>query len=281
MKHLVYCCIAATILLASCSNERAARKQLDAARIAYQSGDLNAAKRMIDTIKVLYPKEFGVKKEGLVLMRHIERIEQERTAIYCDSLLQVKLVEVEPLKKGLVLQKDTLYEAIGNWISKLQSIERNVQRCYIRSGVSETGEIYLASVFYGKGALKHDRIKVSIPSGEYAETEAIPFDGGSNYRFEDFGNTTEIVTYRQPKDNGVIDFIYRNADQRLKVEYRGGKSYTLYMDDQAKRALKGVYDLGIVLADIERLKQERALALKRLTYLNTKLKTNDSASNEE
>ncbi|GAB1359829.1 hypothetical protein MASR1M31_16180 [Porphyromonadaceae bacterium] len=272
-KLLLY--LSCALFVVSCTNEKAARKRLALAEEIFQTGELNSAKLHIDSIKILYPKEFGVQREGLTLMRKIELIEQQRNIHYCDSMLQVRLAEVEPLKKPLVLQKDTAYEEIGTWVSRFQTVERNIKRSYIRSGVNEMGEMYIASVFYGKGALNHTGIRVSV-GDETVETEIIPYDGGSNYRFTDLGMTSEIVTYKRPKDNGVIDLICRNADKRIKVQYTGGKPYTLYMDDQAKKAIKDIYELAIVLTDIERLKKEILVSTARIEYLNSKLTSKES-----
>ncbi len=270
MKTKILLYLSCALFVVSCTNEKAARRRLALAEEIFKSGELNNAKLHVDSIKILFPKEFGVQREGLTLMRKIELIEQQRNIHFCDSMLQVRLTEVEPLKKPLVLQKDTVYEEIGTWISRLQTVERNIKRSYIRSGVNELGEMYIASVFYGKGPLNHTGIRVSA-GDEIVETEAIPFDGGSNYRFTDLEMTSEIVTYKRPKDNGVIDLIYRNADKRIKVQYTGGRPYTIYMDDQAKKAVKDIYELAIVLTDIERLKKEIIVSTARIKYLNSKL----------
>ena len=78
-------------------------------------------------------------------MRQVEVKEAERNIAFCDSLLPIKLEEVEGLKKGFAFEKDSVYEEIGNYIWKQQTIERNVQRCYVRCGVNEEGEMYLAA----------------------------------------------------------------------------------------------------------------------------------------
>lgn len=272
MKTKILLYLSCALFVASCTNEKDARKRLALAEEVFQSGELNSAKLHIDSIKILYPKEFGVQREGLTLMRKIELIEQQRNVQFCDSMLQVRLSEVEPLKKPLVLQKDTAYEEIGTWVSRFQTVERNIKRSYIRSGVNELGEMYIASVFYGRGALNHIGMKVTA-GDETVETEAIPFDGGSNYRFTDLGMTSEIVTYKRPKDNGVIDLICRNADKQIKVQYTGGKPYSIYIDDQAKKAIKQINELAIVLTDIERLKKEITVSTARIEYLNNKLAT--------
>ena len=210
-------------------------------------------------------------REGLTLMRQVEQKEAERNLAFCDSLIPVKQQELEGLKKGFNFEKDSAYNEIGNYVSKQQTIERNIQRCYIRSGVNEKGEMYLASVYFGGKPINHTGIKLSTQDGLFAETPAIPYDGGLNYHFKDLGNTTEVVTYQGEKCEDAVKFIFANKEKRIKVEYTGGKPYILYIADADKKAIASTYELAVVLSDIEKLTKEKEKATKKLAYLEKKL----------
>ena len=264
--------LALSASLVACNNtaERAAA-DYEKALALYEQQDYFAAKSAVDSIRAHYPKEFDVLKQTLTLMRRIELKETERTLAYCDSLLPIKQAELAKLKKAFVLEKDTAYVALGNYIYKQQTIERNVKRCYVRCGVDEKGEMYLASVFYGAGARNHTGIKVSIPKTELeAETPAIPYDGGVNYRFTDMGNTTEVVTYKEGNAQAVIQLIYDNAKERVRIAYTGGKPYVIYMAEADKKSIVATYELAMVLSDIERMTQEKEKATKKRDYLHNK-----------
>ena len=272
MKKSAICIALAAVTLTGCSNdEKKAQARLDSARNMYERNELFAAKSEIDSIRILYPKEFKVIREGLTLMRQVEQKEAERNLAFCDSLIPIRQQELEGLKKGFNLEKDSAYNEIGNYVSKQQTIERNIQRCYIRSGVNEKGEMYLASVYFGANPLNHTGIKLSTKDGLFAETPAIPYDGGLNYRFKDLGNTTEVVTYQGEKCEDAVKFIFDNQKERIKVEYTGGKPYVLYIADADKKAIASTYELATVLSDIEKLTKEKEKAIKKLAYLEKKL----------
>ena len=272
MKKLMICAALATALLAGCSgDEKAAQARLDKAREMYERNELFGAKNEIDSLRALYPKEVKVLKQGLRLMREVEMKEAERNIAYCDSLLPIKLEEVEGLKKGFVFEKDSAYEEIGNYIWKRQTIERNVQRCYIRCGVSEEGEMYLASVYYGGRPIEHTGIRLSLKDGQFAETASIPYDGGINYRFKDMGSTTEVVTYKGEHGIDAVKFIYDNADERIKVEYTGGKPYVIYMADADKKAVVSTFNLATVLSDIQNMTTLKEKSEKKIAYLKSKI----------
>ncbi|MBN2660513.1 MAG: hypothetical protein JXR54_04510 [Tannerellaceae bacterium] len=258
-------------LMASCGNSgEEAKARLAKAQAMYENNELFAAKNEIDSIRTLYPKEFDVLKETLSLMRLVETKENERTIAFCDSLLPVKQQELEVLKKDFILEKDSLYEETGNYIWKQQTIEKNINRSYVRSGVNEKGEMYLASVYFGGSPINHTSMKLSTKDGMFAETDIVPYDGGLNYRFKDLGNTTEVVTYKAEKGEEAIKFISSNEKERIKVEYTGGKPYTIYLADGDKKAIVTTYAFAIVLSDINRMTKEKEKSERRLAYLKQK-----------
>lgn len=277
MKRILMSVTLVAFLLVGCNgDEKAAQARLDKARAMYENDELFGAKNEIDSIRTLYPKEVKVLRQGLTLTRLIEKREAERNIAYCDSLLPIKLEEVEDLKKGFVFEKDTVYEEIGNYIWKQQTIERNLQRCYVRCGVSEKGEMYLASVYYGGRSIEHTGIKLSVKNKEkgeqFATTASIPYDGGLNYRFKDMGSTTEVVTYKGDHCVDAVKFIYENASDRIKVEYTGGNPYIIYMADADKKAIVTTFDLATVLSDISTMITLKEKSEKKIVYLNSKLK---------
>lgn len=272
MKKSVICIALMAAVLTGCNgDEKAAQTRLDNARAMYESNELFAAKNELDSIRTLYPKEIKILREGLELMRQVEMREAERNIAFCDSLMPVKLQEVEELKKGFVFEKDSVYEEIGHYIWKQQTVERNVKRCYVRCGVNEKGEIYLASVYFGGRPINHTGIKLSTKDGQLAETTPIPYDGGLNYHFKDLGNTTEVVTYKAEKGIDAAKFIYDNQKERVKVDYTGGKPYTIIMADADKQAIVKTYNLATVLSDIESTNLLREKSEKKVAYLKNKL----------
>lgn len=115
MKKLI-AGICVTMLLASCGNdaEKKASEKLSAARSAFAQGDYNEAKLQIDSIKILYPKAFDARREGIKLMQQVELKEQQQTLVYLDSMMQTKQQELEKIKNKYVLEKDAEYQRVGN-----------------------------------------------------------------------------------------------------------------------------------------------------------------------
>ena len=275
MKQLTtYSLLLASILtVAGCGGEsKEARQRLAEARAMYETGAFAAAKCLIDTINGRYPRAIGVRKEALTLMRLAERGECLHNAAYCDSVLPLRLAEAEELKKGFVFEKDTAYDDTGRYIRKAMTIERNVERSYIRCGVNEAGEMYMASVYYGSSPLNHTGLKCSLSDGTFAETPAIPCDGGANYRFKDLDRTTEVVTYRGDHCRAIAFFVTAvDENARIKATYTGGKPFSLYLSDSDKRDIRATYRLAMSLSEITALEKEKVRAEKKIRLLDEKL----------
>ncbi|GHT88436.1 hypothetical protein FACS189474_3680 [Bacteroidia bacterium] len=259
------------LFLAGCHTNEPARLQLEQARNLYENAQYGSAKQTLDELKTNFPKAYEVQKEAIHLMREIEVKEQERNLIFCDSMLLVRQAEVDSMKSYFVFEK-TEYDANGRYVDKSWNPAISSGDNFIKTSVNELNEIALTAVYKG-AAIQYDHLKVFIPSGEYAETQAIPFDGGANYSFKDgAGITYQIVTFQKGRDNGVIPFIYNYSQEKITMEYAGGKKVSpRIISGNEKLSLVRTVDFTAILKDIDQLKQEKDKAGKRIEYLQSKL----------
>jgi hypothetical protein len=260
------------VCVTGCGKGREAQKRLGEAKALYENQQFLDAKSAIDSINILFPREIAVRKQALTLMRLVERGECERNIAYCDSLLPLRIGELESLKKGFVFEKDTAYDVLGKYIWRTMTIERNVERSYIRCGVDEEGEMYIASVYFGPSPINHTGLSFSTNDGIHASTPSIPYDGGVNYRFQDMGNTTEVVTYKGDNCKTIANFMMIiNEKDRVRATYTGGRSFSLFLTDADKNAIRATYELANGLSEIVALQREKSKAEKKIMLIDQKL----------
>lgn len=102
-KVILLACLCCTLF--SCEDvEKKAGEKLQAAREAFELGNYNEAKILIDSIKMLYPKAFETRRAGIGLMQEVELKEQEKSLVYLDSMLQAKQ-RISMQSKGNTLLK--------------------------------------------------------------------------------------------------------------------------------------------------------------------------------
>ena len=265
-KAAFLACLCCTLF--SCSNvEKKAGEKLRAAREAFQRGDYSEAKIQIDSIKILYPKAFETRREGIGLMQQVELKEQEKTLVYLDSMLQEKQKEVDTIKKNYTFEKDAEYQKIGNYLHPSQVIEKNLHRSYLRFQVDETGVMSMTSIYCGPHNIHHLAVKVTAPDGSFAETPA----SKDSYETTDLGEKIEKADYKLGEDGNVIAFLNLNKDKNIRVHYLGERSYATVMTPNDRKAVAAVYELAQLLSSITEIKREMEEANLKIEFVKRKI----------
>ena len=85
------------LLLAGCDDggEKKAQENLRKAEAALEKENFNEAKLQIDSIRILYPKAFEARKQGVKLMQQVDLKEQRKSLIYLDSMMVVRQAQLE------------------------------------------------------------------------------------------------------------------------------------------------------------------------------------------
>ena len=266
MKTMILlACLCCTLF--SCSNvEKKAGERLQTARAAFERGDYSEAKMQIDSIKILYPKAFETRREGISLMQQVELKEQEKTLVYLDSLLQKKQSELDAIKGKFTLEKDAEYQKIGNYLHPSQVIEKNMHRSYLRFQVNETGQMSMTSIYCGAGNIHHVGVKVMTPDGSFAETPT----SKDSYETSDMNEKIEKADYKLGEDGNVIEFLNLNKDKNIRVEFIGDRRYTTTMSPTDRQAVAGVYELSKILSAMQQIKKEQEDANLKIGFINKK-----------
>jgi len=253
---------------------------LNEARELIQSEQYQLAKIYIDSVKILFPKEFSKIREGMSVMREVSFAEQKRTLAFCDSMLMVRQNELPAASKSFIFQKDAEYETVGHYVYKTQLNENNYGRTYLQTKVDEKGRLVLTSYYCGSRMLNHTRLKVSGNNQIYAETLEVPWDGALNYSFKDGNLQYEIVRFNNKSENGVVNFVLMHMNEPVSVILIGKKSISYKLNIQDKQALKAATDLSVILTDITRLLSEIRLAQAKLEYLLQKQEDSSKAETQ-
>ena len=277
MKKIGLSAILALSLLAGCDDggEKEAQVRLQKAEAALQQDNFSEAKLQIDSIKMLHPKAFEARKQGIRLMQLVDLKEQQKTLVYLDSLMQVKQLQLDSIKGNFVLEKDTAYQEIGNWFYPTQVVEKNVGRSFLRAQVSELGEMSLTSIYCAGGKLNHTSVKVSV--GEtFAETPMTK----DSYTTTDLGRTIEKADYKLGEDGGVAGFIVTNADKNIQLTFIGDKTWRTAMQKNDRKAFVELTELARILSGMEEIRKQQKEANLKIQFVTRKMEEAKSAETE-
>ena len=278
MKKIGLSALLALAVLAGCGDggEKEAQMRLRKAEAALQQENFSEAKLQIDSIKVLYPKAFEARKQGIKLMQQVDLKEQRKTLVYLDSMMQVKQLQLDSIKGNFVLEKDTAYQEIGNWFYPTQVVEKNTGRTFLRGQVSELGEMSLTSIYCAGGALNHTSVKVSV-GDTFAETPATK----DSYTTTDLGRTIEKADYKVGEDGGVVGFIVANQDKNIQLTFIGDKTYKTAMQKNDRKAIVELTGLARILSGMEEIRKQQKEANLKIQFVTRKVEEAKAAEVQE
>ena len=268
MKKIGLSALLGLALLASCGDggEKEAQIRLRKAEAALQQENFSEAKLQIDSIKVLYPKAFEARKQGIKLMQQVDLKEQGKTLAYLDSMMQVKQYHLDSIKGNFVFEKDTAYQDIGNWFYPTQVVEKSLGRTYLRGQVNELGEMSLTSIYCAGGSLNHTSVKVSV-GDTFAETPM----AGDSYTTTDLGRTIEKADYKVGNDGGVVGFIVANQDKNIQLHFIGDKTYRTAMQKNDRKAIVELAELARILSGMEEIRKQQKEANLKIQFVTRKI----------
>lgn len=268
MKKIGFSALLALVTLTGCGDggEKEAQIRLQKAQTALQQENFSEAKLQIDSIKVLYPKAFEARKQGIKLMQQVDLKEQGKTLVYLDSMMLVKQAQLDSIKANFILEKDTAYQEIGNWFYPTQVVEKNVGRSFLRAQVNELGEMSLTSIYCAGGKLNHTSVKVSV-GDTFAETPMTK----DSYTTSDLGRTIEKADYKVGEDGGVAGFIVANQDKNIQLTFIGDKTYRTAMQKNDRKAIAELTELARILSGMEEIRKQQKEANLKIQFVTRKI----------
>ena len=206
--------------------------------------------QILDSIPVLYPeavevvakaKELGKKLNSEILFRKQNQLDKVGSRI-------------AELEKSFDTEK-TEYDRFTQYIPKRQNTERRLNQSFIQVHLDERGELFISSNYYGDVWLNH--VGLRVYDGVFqAKTDTVSLNDVNNHHSEFMNTHWEKVSYKNGKDNGVIQFIADHADRNLKAVFLGQRMYYIVLEQFDKQAVKDALALSNALKLKQKLEKE-------------------------
>lgn len=270
--------LASVLLLSvSCSDngKKAAEALYNEAQSAYDAGQYNDAKVLLDSIDHNYRKCIDVRKLAQVLMYKINLEIEKNNNIETAKLLEETSTKINEITQKYFTFEKSEYDELGRYIYNGTEVEKNVQRSYIHAAVDEYGVTQLISTYSGGKDINHTALRIIASNGESILTETIPYNDGSNYKYVIDGTHYESVTYKGEKDNGALAFVASHADDKgLKAVLIGeNKEFPVTISAKEREALAISFELGVILSAQLQYSQQNKVAQGKILFFEEKLST--------
>ena len=253
MKYFrIFTFVLLSIFLFSCgeSYEKQAAKRLSLAESFYQKGDTSAALAHLDSIRKIYPAAVEV----------VGTADQQKKKIYSEIIFRKQteldsvLARIARVEPKFIAEK-TEFDRYTQYIHKRQNFDQRWNKSYIQFHLDELGNLYMSSNYYGQQWLDHTGFRV-YDGDLQAKTEDIGLDDPNNHHSDFMNYIWEKVSYRNGKDNGVIQFIADHPDRKLKAVFLGKQQFFIVLEDYDKEAARDVLTFSFLLKKKQALGKE-------------------------
>lgn len=271
--------LAAAMSVTSCGNSKTesqvnAENILSEAQSLYDSGKYMEAIGTIDSLMKKHPGIIDVQRQAMHLKTLVVEKQTILDSIANDSAIVANKQIVDSLANNFKYVK-TADMVEGYYVSKNISGDNLTKRTNIEARINEMGEIYLVSSLYGK-SIKHTKLR-AVAGDSTVETEAVPYDNARNYRFKDGGTPVEMVTFRKADCDTLCQFIADNVAKDIKVEFVGGKKYSLPLPSKTKNLIAETYIFATHKAQLKKAEDLKLYYMRKLQI--TRKQSRQTATN--
>lgn len=243
-------------VMAACVSEtrKEATSRLDQAKNLIQGSEMEKGIRLLDSIPVWYPGEYKIVGDAMKLKKEAAQAYHEAFIQQAQEMLDELEPRIKEFSKNFVFTPGPPGRP-GMWEHKRQTVRNSWSRIFLKVNITEDGQFWITSHYYGQEWLDHNSIKV-YDRDIYEFSDTIPLSHPDNHKIEDGTDKWEKIDFKNGSDGGVVAFIIQNADRRLKVRFTGKRHYYIVMEAFDKDAVVEGYELAQVLQDVDELKQK-------------------------
>jgi hypothetical protein len=145
--------------------------------------------------------------------------------------------------EALFNKEKTEFDYFARYVYKDQKSKQRLNHSYIEIHLNERGDLYISSNYFGNEWLEHTAIRV-YDNIFQAKTDTVSLNDPNNHRSDFMNMHWEKVSYKNGKDNGVIQFIADNSDRNLKAAFLGKRMYFIVLETLDKQAVKSALQLS-------------------------------------
>lgn len=268
-KQVIY--IAAITLAAaitSCNSSKdteSANNILVNAQLSFDNSNYNSTITLLDSLKGSYPKEVDIQRQGLQL-----RTLANKEIILCEINTNDSTIE-SLAKQKLELDKLFNFVKTKDMVEGYHVVKNSkplINRTGIEARIDEQGNIYITTLLHGNN-VKHTSLSVSTGDGTEAATETIPYNGSTNYRFNDNGVSNEMVTFRSAQCDSLNQYIKENIYKKIALTFIGEKRYSITLTKADKDMIINSYNYSQAIINGRN-------AIAKQIYLEQKLQIAES-----
>ena len=209
--------------------------------------ELSTAMQLLDSMMSLNKDEYGIVGDALRRKNKIAVDYHKEAIAGAEKLLSESEARFAELSRDFRLIPGEAGTP-GTYEHKRQTVESPWNRTFLKIGISENGNTWLISHYYGKSWIDHTSLRI-YDQNDFILTDTIPLGHEWNRKVEDMGDRWETVEFRDGSDAGAIAFIADNYLKPVKARLTGKSFYYIVLESYDKDAFRKGWELAQVLKD--------------------------------
>lgn len=267
MRQALFAILLLAFAACTSSEQKAARALISEAQTSITEQRYEQALSLLDSLNKTYPALVDERKQALELSREVRLLQSQRDSIFLAPLIDSLVVkEAKALELFEAVQDETIQD---HKITRYKGYDptKAPKSSFLDVYFNNLGELELVAGTSGRPALESECVIIRDKASDtFVTSDTIPYDGGTNYRYEIDGRTYERITFTLDNAERLSAFVAgMGEDSKLQVELINakGKKQTFALPAPAVKAIQASYELHRIKTELKNSRDQLTRHQKR------------------
>lgn len=267
MRQALFAILLLAFVACTSSEQKTARALISEAQASITEQHYEQALSLLDSLNKTYPSLVDERKQALDLSREVRLLQSQRDSMFLAPLIDSLVVkETKVLELFEVVRDETIQDhAITRY--KGYNPTQEPKSSFLDVYFNNLGELELVAGTSGRPAPGSESVIIrNKASDTFVTSDTIPYDGGTNYRYEIDGRTYERITFTLDNAERLAAFVASMSEgSKLQVELVNakGKKQTFILSAGAVKAIKASYELHRIKTELKNSRDQLTRHQKR------------------
>ena len=268
MRQALFVILLSAFAACTSSEQKAARALISEAQTSVSEQRYEQALSLLDSLNKTYPALVDERKQALELSREVRLLQSQRDSVFLAPLIDSLLVrEAKASELFEVVADETIQDHKITRYKGYNPAQEHPVSSFLDVYFNNLGELELVAGTSGRPALESESVIIRDKGTDtFVASDTIPYDGGTNYRYEIDGRTYERITFTLDNAERLSAFVAGMGDgSKLQVELVNakGKKQTFVLSATAVKALKASYELHRIKTELKNSRDQLSRHQKR------------------
>lgn len=255
MKQALFAVFVLAFAACTSNEQKAARALIDEAQTSITEQRYEQALTLLDSLNKTYPTLVDERRQALDLSREARLLQSQRDSLFLAPIIDSLLVREAKLMELFEVVYDETIRDHSTMRYKGYTPSQSPMAPFLDVYFNHQGALELVAGTSGRPAPGSESVVIRDKvSDVFVSSDTIPYDGGTNYRYDIDGRTYERITFTHDNAERLSAFVAGMGEEaKLRVELIGakGRKQAFDLTPSAIKAIKTAYELQRIKTEIK------------------------------